>query len=439
MMASYATPSQHFQQSPYSDHPDALPPHPQAPYASPYGAYGTDSQLTEYRDDPVYPPAGASPNKSALRLTGDNVPLARSLVPGAASGGRTKTWTPPFNESWEWAADRICAADLGGQFVLELRTCFSSILSFDFQFLPPLSLVLHPLFILRLSSVRSSIRAPSFLLSSSSLIPFHLSFYALHFALFLGIAGPPGPPLPAAALVADASTERRSHIVFLPGGAWRRERGNAGGVASPFIHSAVRGASVPGTEVDAQPPSSDADLLFSEARGNGAQLQVRCRGDRTGLLQAIRVLVNAASEYGGASEAAGAAGAVPLSGFSRRPRASASYARAFRCPVRVSVERSVDVQNAADSDSRRWVERHGLGCYGRGFAGVVRGVLLGWSELNLEHRILNCFVVTESRTVQYVFYASPRGIFIPWVGIARRTSNANEIKSVGMSSASYNM
>ncbi|KAJ7679811.1 hypothetical protein B0H17DRAFT_1206329 [Mycena rosella] len=259
-IASYTTPSQHFQQSPYSEHPDALPPHPQARYASPYGAYGTDSQLTECRDDPVCPPAGASPKKSALRLTGDNAPLSRSFARAAdpfAAGGRTITWTPPFSENWEWAADRICAADLGGQFVLEPRTCFSSILSFDFQFLTPLSLVLHPLFILRLSSVRSSIPA------------------TLHFALFFGIAGPP--------------------------------------------------ALTPGAEVDAQPPTSDADLLFSEARGNGVQLQ-SMRQANTGAHRRRRAL----------------RGAVTPSGFSRRPRASVSYAHTCSCPVRVSVERSIE-------------------------------------------------------------------------------------------------
>ncbi|KAJ7639881.1 hypothetical protein B0H17DRAFT_1149170 [Mycena rosella] len=215
-MAPYATPSQHSQQSLYSDHP-------QAPYASPYGAYTTDSQLTEYRDDPVYPPA--SPNNSAHLLptgaSAENAAPSRSYgasyVPGArgaaasrtkrrwiglgvvagiivvavavvlpvyflvikkhndaasgtasggsgaggskgvvgavtggdgstvvtangssfvynnsfggywawdaanpfGSGGRPNSWTPPLNESWDWANDKIYGVNLGGWFVLE--------------------------------------------------------------------------------------------------------------------------------------------------------------------------------------------------------------------------------------------------------------------------------------------------------------------------------
>ncbi|KAJ7639884.1 hypothetical protein B0H17DRAFT_1339406 [Mycena rosella] len=99
-MAPYATPSQHSQgYSPYSDQPAALPA-PQHPYGG-GGAYGTDSQLGDaYRDDPVYPPAGASPNNSALLLpagtSAENAALSRSYgasyVPGArgAAASRTK-------------------------------------------------------------------------------------------------------------------------------------------------------------------------------------------------------------------------------------------------------------------------------------------------------------------------------------------------------------
>ncbi|KAJ7611477.1 hypothetical protein B0H17DRAFT_1221120, partial [Mycena rosella] len=80
--------------------PPAALPAPQHPYGG-GGAYGTDSQLGDaYRDDPVYPPAGASPNNSALLLpagtSAENAALSRSYgasyVPGArgAAASRTK-------------------------------------------------------------------------------------------------------------------------------------------------------------------------------------------------------------------------------------------------------------------------------------------------------------------------------------------------------------
>ncbi|KAJ7634038.1 hypothetical protein B0H17DRAFT_1187512 [Mycena rosella] len=287
-MASYATPSQHSQQSLYSDHPDALPPPHRRPTPHRTARTARTCSSPSTAAIPSIRPQAPRPTNprscsqaTTRRCRGASSPARAAPPPHGqaalhracaadpfAPGGRTKTWTPPFNESWEWAADRTCAADLGGQFVLE-----------------------------------------------------------------------------------------------------------------------------------------------PQARSNGTQLQARCRGDRTGLPQAIRVLVNAASEYGGASEAAGAAGncnslrllspaagvsfvcaRVRLSGAGvgraeRRARVLLAFfvgARRLRGWTVLHGCASLGLsgaQNAADSDARRWVERRGLGYYGRGFAGVVRGVLLGWCAI----------------------------------------------------------
>ncbi|KAJ7634032.1 hypothetical protein B0H17DRAFT_1149758 [Mycena rosella] len=102
-LAPYATPPQHSQRySPYSDQPGALLA-PQHPYGG-GGAYGTNSQLGDaYRHDPVYPPAGASPNNSALLLhtgaSAENAALSRSYGPsyvpgagGATASRRKRRW-----------------------------------------------------------------------------------------------------------------------------------------------------------------------------------------------------------------------------------------------------------------------------------------------------------------------------------------------------------
>ncbi|KAJ7694546.1 hypothetical protein B0H17DRAFT_1131854 [Mycena rosella] len=254
--ASYATPSQQSQQSPYPDHPATLPPHPQAPY----GAYTTDSQLTEYRNDPVKPARRRLVQQLRAPAHGRQRAAVTELRPWHAwsrtSGATSRSRRGPLRGGRAHKKmDAIVQRELGVGRRQDMCSGFGR-------------------------AVRAQAALPS----------------------------------------------RR-----------RVEKGaRAHGRRSLPFHSFC--PSVPSTKVDAQPPSSDTDLLFSEARGNGAQLQARCRGDRTGRPQAIRVLVNTASEYGAASEAAGAAG-----GCNSLRLLSPAAGVGFVCArTRVSVERRVE-------------------------------------------------------------------------------------------------